>query len=52
MAGLVRNKDGTAPRGCMGSPGFMAPEICHGAEHAPSIDIYALGVLLFVMLTG
>ncbi|GIM04938.1 hypothetical protein Vretimale_9434 [Volvox reticuliferus] len=41
-----------APRGCMGSPGFIAPEIVHGAVHTLSMDVYALGVLLFAMLTG
>ncbi|GLC43257.1 hypothetical protein PLESTF_000409600 [Pleodorina starrii] len=37
------------PRGCLGSPGFIAPEVVHGAVHTV---VYALGVLLFAMLTG
>ncbi|GLI60687.1 hypothetical protein VaNZ11_002889 [Volvox africanus] len=41
-----------APRGCMGSPGFIAPEVIHGSVHTLSMDVYALGVLLFAMLTG
>lgn len=35
-----------------GTPHFMAPELFQGMEATPSSDIYALGVSLFVMLTG
>ncbi|KXZ55352.1 hypothetical protein GPECTOR_3g482 [Gonium pectorale] len=40
------------PRGCLGSPGFIAPEVINGAPHSSAMDVYSLGVLLFVMLTG
>lgn len=36
----------------LGSPGFMAPEVIRYERHTPAMDIYSLGVLLFVMLTG
>ncbi|KAI8466231.1 MAG: hypothetical protein J3K34DRAFT_524685 [Monoraphidium minutum] len=50
MAGVYRPR---APqRGCMGSPGFIAPEVVRGAPHTPAMDIYSCGVLLFVMLVG
>ena len=39
-------------RGCLGSAGFIAPEIIRGETHTPAMDIYGLGVLLFVMLVG
>jgi len=39
-------------RGVLGSAGFVAPEIVQGCEHSPSMDIFALGVLLFIMLVG
>ncbi|GFR39751.1 hypothetical protein Agub_g235, partial [Astrephomene gubernaculifera] len=41
-----------APRGCLGSPGFIAPEVVNGGAHTFAMDVYSLGVLLFVMLTG
>ena len=39
-------------RGCLGSAGFIAPEIIKGETHTPAMDVYGLGVLLFVMLVG
>lgn len=36
-----------------GTPSFMAPEIVRKEEYrGPPVDIWALGVVLFVMLTG
>ncbi|GAB4817123.1 hypothetical protein N2152v2_004169 [Parachlorella kessleri] len=39
-------------RGPMGSPGFVAPEIIKSGPHTPAMDVFSLGVLLFVMLVG
>ena len=36
----------------LGSLPYMAPEQFHGARPSPAMDLYALGVLLFEMLTG
>jgi eukaryotic-like serine/threonine-protein kinase len=36
----------------MGTPLYMAPEQAMGAPVAPSVDIYACGVILFEMLAG
>lgn len=38
--------------GALGSPGFVAPEIAHDGVHTPAMDMFSLGVVLFVMLVG
>ncbi len=42
-----------APKGAIfGTPEYMSPEQSRGEDASPSSDLYALGVLLFEMLTG
>jgi serine/threonine-protein kinase len=36
----------------VGTPAFMAPEVAQGEEADARADVYALGVVLFQMLTG
>jgi len=36
----------------VGSPEYMAPEQAIGSEVGPAVDIYALGVMLYEILTG
>jgi serine/threonine protein kinase len=38
--------------GALGSPGFVAPEIIMHQEHTPAMDVFSLGVVLFIMLVG
>jgi predicted ATPase/tRNA A-37 threonylcarbamoyl transferase component Bud32 len=38
--------------GLLGTPGYMAPEQVLGEHVTPATDIYALGVVLFEMLSG
>jgi TolB-like protein len=44
------NADGTG--GLVGSPAYMAPEQVEGGNVDRAADIYALGVVMFEMLTG
>ena len=35
-----------------GSPGFMAPEIINGSYYSLKADIYSIGVVLYILLSG
>ncbi len=43
---------GTLIKGCQGTPSFLAPEIINEKEYGLPIDIWALGVTLFLLLSG
>ena len=38
--------------GALGSPGFVAPEIIMHENHGPAMDVFSLGIVLFIMLVG
>lgn len=42
----------TTDHGIVGTPAYMAPELARPEAFSPLTDIYALGVMLFEMLTG
>lgn len=48
VAGAERTRTGLV----LGSPAFMAPELLAGAPPDAQTDLYALGVLLYQLLTG
>lgn len=52
--GLVKDSQTslTADGTRLGTPAYMAPEQIQGEEVTPALDIYALGVVAYEMLTG
>jgi serine/threonine protein kinase/Flp pilus assembly protein TadD len=52
IARSVRAKGLTGAGVMIGTPEYMAPEQVDGKEADPRADVYALGVVLFEMLTG
>jgi calcium/calmodulin-dependent protein kinase I len=50
------SEDGTVQEsraGCIvGTPGYVAPEVVKREEYGPAIDLWACGVLLYIMLSG
>lgn len=47
--GINAFRDGV---GALGSPGFISPEIIIGEPHTYAMDVFAVGVILFVLLVG
>ena len=55
--GIAKVLDGghtlaTVDGSVLGTPAYMAPEQAEGGEVGPATDVYALGVMLFEMLSG
>lgn len=53
LAKRVLNSNGRpVAEGLCGTPNYMAPELFQGESASPASDVYALGVTLFLALTG
>jgi len=50
--GLAHQLLGPARERLAGTPSFMAPELFRGASASPQSDIYAVGVMLYYLLSG
>jgi serine/threonine protein kinase len=55
--GMARMLDGsmgeiTAPNHIAGTPQFLSPEQIHGGSVGPASDIFSLGILLYLLVTG
>ncbi len=52
LAKLARANGMTQVGTVMGSPAYMSPEQAAGKDSGPAMDIYALGILLYLLHTG
>lgn len=52
IARLVSAAGGTRTHAVLGTAAYMAPEVASGGPAGPGSDLYALGCVLFEMLTG
>jgi serine/threonine protein kinase len=53
--GIARLVDGprrTRATRIIGTPDYLAPEVIEGLQPGPAVDMYALGTVLFELLTG
>jgi serine/threonine protein kinase/tetratricopeptide (TPR) repeat protein len=52
LSGLADDPTLTAPGTILGTPRYLAPELLGAEPASPAADIFALGAILFEMLTG
>lgn len=50
--GLAQRLLGLNSGGLAGTPSFMAPELFNGAPASPQTDLYAVGVMLYYLVSG
>src|SRR5439155_15553263 len=52
IAKVAQLPSGTNPGALVGTPAYMSPEQCSGAEVSGASDQYALGAVAYEMITG
>ncbi|MGK5678076.1 protein kinase domain-containing protein [Actinoplanes sp. URMC 104] len=52
VARILNTPSMTTPNAVVGTPHYMSPEAFHGARASPATDVYALGVLLYELVSG
>lgn len=43
---------GRNAQSCLGTPGYMAPEVLEHKDYTSSVDMYSLGVVSYILLAG
>jgi serine/threonine-protein kinase len=52
VARILNTPSMTTPNAVVGTPHYMAPEAFHGTTASAATDVYALGVLLYELVSG
>jgi serine/threonine protein kinase len=50
--GFAKDWGGASMVSFIGTPGYLAPELRQGTSYTETVDVWALGVILYVLLSG